>query len=53
MLGTASSAPEVEICGSHTGTESAALVILAVTCRGEPWLPKRLPCGTAAGVDVC
>lgn len=32
------------------------LVVLAVVCPREPdwaWLPKRLPFGTATGVDVC
>lgn len=41
---------------SQTGRESVVLVVLAVACPREPdwaWLPKRLPFGTAAGVDVC
>ena len=42
--------------GSQTGPESAELVVLAVASPREPdwaWLPKRLPFGTATGVDVC
>lgn len=41
---------------SQTGRESVVLVVLAVACPREPdwaWLPKRLPFGTATGVDVC
>lgn len=41
---------------SQAGPEPAVLIVLAVACPREPdwaWLPKRLPCGTATGVDVC